>query len=272
MMLKLLKYDFRKVRTWILCYGSIGILVNLIFAISIVIGANGDGNNDFLDNVTGITLALSIMFLISIPLAILFMSVNLYISDYKKKQGYMTLLTPNNSAMILGSKIIMSLIMLIVGAVVIIGFVLFHLWMYTLSYPDSNLLSHIISSLFDSLKGNVLSLIFMVIDYIFEWTVTILTMYLSITIASIITKKGKAGTFVAIVIWLVLIFLITQISYIGKLIFGDSVGINVGFYNNFEFSLNIISAPIIFGMCVNVVLSVLIFVIVSYLNEKKISF
>jgi len=105
-MLKLIKYDFLKLKTWLLGY-FIGLLVsNGLFILSM--------KTDLPDIVSELSIMLFALFCVVSPVMLIIFTVMVFSTDINNKHGYMTFLVPKSTAAIVGSKIIVSFMLLIV--------------------------------------------------------------------------------------------------------------------------------------------------------------
>ena len=120
-MLKLIKYDFMKVRSLIVIFGIIGLAINALLFIFYKLKESFDVS--FLNNTVGILVTFAILFLFSLPVFILIVSIMLYSTDISKKKGYMTFLTPHSAYAIVGSKIILSFIIMVCAVIVELLFI-----------------------------------------------------------------------------------------------------------------------------------------------------
>lgn len=112
-------------------------------------------------------------------LAFLIYAVSRFYTDLKNKHGYMLFLTPRNSYQIVGSKVINSFLVMLVGVVLYIGMVVLDISLAVEAAEDSNLLV----LMFESLTGELDWSIWLVpLEYIIGWFNMILTIYFAITL------------------------------------------------------------------------------------------
>lgn len=267
-MLKLIKYDFMKLRTWIIAYGAVTLLMNIAFLVFNKLSESFDA--DFIINAAGITAVFSVITIISLPIVVFIASITLFSGDISKKSGYMTFMTPYHSAYIIGAKIILSLILIFCAAVLICAFVLIDLWVVSAGSDEYSILG-VLHSFFDVLDENYLNLALMVISAISQWLSNLIIIYFCITLSYVITRKSKLNGILAFLIWIAADVVISQITSLGAYIF-DKASISVNLESDLTLSMETFAGTFIFAIIINLAFSAGFFVLTSWLTEKKMSF
>lgn len=268
-MLKLIKYDFMKIKTISMIFCIIGIVINALLYITYKIYRTSDV--EFLKSIVLILAILAVIFLFSLPVFVIIISIMLYSSDISKKSGYMTFLTPNSAYKIIGSKIILCLIIMICAVFIEMAFIIADLKMFLLTNNSDFSIIKMAEVIFKALEKEKTSIVIAIIAFIIEWITIILSFYLAESISYSIARKGKLNFIIAAGIWIgVTIIESVASSIIGlkttafSLTFGTS-GNDIVAYANLPIEQFILS--IVFYA----ILGSIYYIITSYLTEKKIS-
>ncbi len=255
-MLKLIKYEFIKAKTLLIVSAVALGVIEVLFLLGF-----------FLENGTlfgwGVGLFFAMMFFGLV--AILIFAIKIFVSELKNKSGYMLFMLPKNGYQIVGSKILTSLIVLIIGFIVYVSLGIFNLNL-VLERGGSDIL-YFIENLISVLDWSVLLFVF---EYILEWFVMILTIYFAVTLTYTFLSNVKAKGFIAFLVYMALNTLLsTAITAVlsGKL-FG-MVNMELASYSQFMSEIGWYMLGL--GFFVNVIFGVLMYVGTSYLVEKKLS-
>ena len=182
-MLKLIKYEFIKAKTLLIVSAVALGVIEVLFLLGF-----------FLENGTlfgwGVGLFFAMMFFGLV--AILIFAIKIFVSELKNKSGYMLFMLPKNGYQIVGSKILTSLIVLIIGFIVYVSLGIFNLNL-VLERGGSDIL-YFIENLISVLDWSVLLFVF---EYILEWFVMILTIYFAVTLTYTFLSNVKAKGFIA---------------------------------------------------------------------------
>lgn len=270
-MLKLIKYDFMKVRSLIVIFGVIGLAINGLLFIFYKLKESFDAS--FLNNSVGILATFAVLFLFSLPVFILIVSIMLYSTDISKKKGYMTFLTPHSAYAIIGSKIILSLIIMICAVIVELLFITADFDLFFASNGEDLGIIYIAKVLFEALKRYPGQIALLLITAIIQWVTNILSFYVAIAISYSIVRKGKINTLVAVAVWIGIVVIEGIIAQVGSLVFPsfglsfDANSTNTGIEADIAFPTEVF----IFSIIVYAVIGTIMYFVTSYLTEKKIS-
>lgn len=194
-MLKLIKYEFLKAKNLlIIALATLGVieamfLLGYVFQDGTLLGWGG-----------GLFLLLPFLGL----LALLIFSIRIFSSDIKNKQGYMLFLTPKSAYQIVGSKILLSLGVLLGGVLLYIVLAGINISIFTEnSSIDKNAFSMFLDSLFaeentEYVRFGVLA----ALVYVIEWFSMILTIYFSLTLTYTFMRNVKGKGILAFLIYL----------------------------------------------------------------------
>lgn len=267
-MLKLIKYDFMKIRMISMVFGIIGIAINALLYITYRIYSTSDA--EFLKSIVTVLTLFAMIFLFSLPVFVIIISIMLYSNDISKKSGYMTFLTPNNAYKIIGSKIILCLIIMVCAVFVEMAFIIADFEIFFGS--DSNFsVIEMFKVMFEAVEKEKVGVMIAIISYIVEWITIILSFYLAVAISYSIARKGKLNFVIAAGIWIgVTIIESVTSSIIGfkttalSFTFGTSGGDLVA-------EANMPIEQFVISMVFYAILGLIYYFITSYLTEKKIS-
>lgn len=199
-MLKLMKYEFmRKIK-------NIGIgLVILAILEGVALYTIYKGGSSL-----AFTLVITLLMIAGVYIFLLIDSITMYSSDLYKKPGYMLFLTPNSSAKIIGSKLLVSLVEGIVCLFLLFSSIYYN---YQLIY-DKYLDNPQAQELLDLLQGfvghaNLQDVLSGILIFVLAWFSLITVIYLAITIRKTVLSNVKAGGLFSFIIFLVIQWIVS---------------------------------------------------------------
>jgi len=258
-MLKLIKYDLIKSRAWYLVAAAALLLIEATYLIGYWIS---DGT------VFAIGGALFVGAGFFSLLALLIYSVQLYSEELTKKSGYMTFLTPRSAYQIIGSKLIVSLIVLVIGFVVYCGLSIINLQI--IANQEDNLIGKLISMISPKDVPNLLLLVF---NMLIQWFVTIITIYFSVTLSTTLLGNVKFRWLISALIF---IGINTAVSVISSSLVMNralkfSYSISEQSNPSFSFFLSNSTELMLISLAINLVLAIGFYFASAVLAEKKLS-
>lgn len=260
-MLKLMKYEALRKQKLLFIAITIIVLVEALIIFTLYKGGAAIG------------LTLFLVFLLGFGgiIFILVDNINMYSQDLYKKQGYMFFLTPNNGYKILGSKVLIGLIELLVGALIYYGImflnykIVINLYLNETSRKASELMDFFGAFFIDKMPPA--SDIFLVLlTIILGWFAFILTVYMAITLSKTLFKNIKFGGVISFVIFIVLNIIISIIQYKVLKINGGSGGMFIR-ANEMSYTLEEYST---ISCIYNGILSIILFFFSGMLLNKKV--
>ncbi|MCT4597435.1 MAG: hypothetical protein N4A50_06100 [Vallitalea sp.] len=157
-------------------------------------------------------------------------SITMYSHDLHRKPGYMLFLTPNNSYKIIGSKLLISLIEVAVGAVIYVSLnMLNYSIIYRLYFNDPDSPARKILDFITNIEHfpSPSEALMILLSLIVTWFTLILTIYLSITISKTLLSNVKFGGLFSFIFFIILYVIIIFIhSKLVGSINGDSIMVN----------------------------------------------
>lgn len=258
-MMKLIKYDFIKSRAWYVITAAALLLIEAVFLLGYWT------ENDDLFSIGGVLFVIAGIFSL---LALLIYSVQLYSEELTKKSGYMTFLTPRTAYQIIGSKLIVSFIVLVIGFLVYCALGLLDLQIVV--NIQGNLLSRIISMISPNDIPKFLLLIF---NTLVQWFVTIITIYFSVTLAATLLGNVKFRWLISAAIFLAINTVVSIIS--SSLLMDKALRFSFNIARtdspSFSFFLDNSIELMLISLAINLVLAVGFYFATAALAEKKLS-
>ena len=261
-MLKLIKYDILKLKTWLLGY-FIGLLAsNGLFILSM--------KTDLPDIVAELSIMLFALFCVVSPVMLLVFTVMVFSTDINNKHGYMTFLTPKSTAAIVGSKVIVSfLLLIVVGAAMLTSIAL---TLSALTDGDVSLFSELAEVFEAALKENYWGFFLFIISSLVSYFRYILMIDLAIVISAAIFGNGGNGKAVArvvtAVLYVALAYVFTKVDNLLIDNFGNmmrqklgSDGISIIYDYTSIGVVTVERLLMVFGM----------FILISWLLDRKVS-
>lgn len=274
-MKSLIKYEFRNTKKNIFYIGLVGMVISLIIQWSLA-GNVGNKAGEVQVNpggfyfssssfggslmvIKGILLAISIFSIFGILLAFFISMAHMMKKDLYTERGYLTFALPVNGYEIIGAKLIVSIIwtlFLIVLALVwnfILSMVLFGFsWSDVQVFWDRFISGNFLN--IDLFKSGIKSFINIILGSAFS----ILMIYLALISDKIIRKRTTAGGF-----WIIILFIYNFIyDSLLTLIYNSIHGYTRGNILEIGFS-NV-------GIAINLISVIILFIVNSYLIEKKV--
>lgn len=258
-MLKLIKYDLIKSRAWYIITASALLLIEAAYLLGYWI------KNDNLFGIGGVLFVIAGAFSM---LALLIYSVQLYSEELTKKSGYMTFLTPRSAYQIIGSKLIVSFLVLVVGFVVYCGLSLVNLQI--IADMEGNLIGQIISMISPKDIPEILLFVF---NLLIQWFVTIITIYFSVTLSTTLLGNVKFRWLISAGIFIGINTVVSIIS--SSLVMNKALQFTYSMSEaqnpSFSFFLENSAEMMLISLAINVVLAVGFYFATAALAEKKLS-
>lgn len=268
-MFKLLKYEF--IRSY------------KLFITVIVVTILANIGLSFFNNYSGIAFFITLMPIILIVIYI-YTIIKSYSNDLNKKTGYMIFLTPQSGYSIIGSKLIYTLSISIVFIIIYFLFLLCNYIFIALCegvnvsnlFTPNNITIKIEEiNLFINLKYglHIFDFIVTFICFILQQTVTVLTIYSSITIRKSIFSNTKHGGLFSFIIFILLNFIIIySLVYIINIIQSNNINYIPLLNSTDLFSVsNSVKSTTLISVIYQAFLSILMFLGIGYLLENKIN-
>ncbi len=252
-MYKLIKYELKK--QW---FSKIVILFTTIllqsyFLLSI-----------FLEKDNHIATASAMLFFLVLIVFtyIAFEVVGTYAKDLNEKCSYMLFLTPNNSYKILGSKIITTVLQIMLFSIIYFILFIIDIRMVVVYFDYLDGIKEVITLALDTFFiGSILrnydfyTIVIQLIKVILDWIIFVVTALFAITLSNTLLYNKK---FKNIISFIFFILVSTFINY-----FNDFLRNSLDIY--------IIKEKLIFDCIFIIVCTVVIYVITAYMVEKKLS-
>ena len=258
-MIKLIKYDLIKSRAWYIITAAALLLIEAAYLLGYWI------ENDDLFSIGGVLVVVAGAFSL---LALLIYSVQLYSEELTKKSGYMTFLTPRTAYQIIGSKLIVSFIVLVIGFVVYCTLGLLNLQI--IANMQGNLLGEIISMIS---PDDIPELLLLLFNTLIPWFVTIITIYFSVTLASTLLGNIKFRWLISAAIFLAINTVVSVIS--SSLVMNKALQFSYSMTEtsspSFSFFLDNSAELMLISLAINLVLAVGFYFATAALAEKKLS-
>lgn len=269
-MLKLMKYELRKTRMFFLVTVAIIAITELLF----LIGYYGNFETPFV-----ISMTLAFLIFIGGFFAAMVFSFMLYYNDISKKPGYLLFMTPQSTAKIIASKLLVGFIGLI-GILLLEG--IFAVPSFLLVFHDqsdgASLVDMIIRPVMDAMKGNWGYIILWLITLVISWFADIVGIFAAIALSRTLLGNQKGGNLVAFLFWIGINTVESIITYLGTFLFGDflspSMGINTEAMSASEavsVVVNFTATPLVFSLVLTIVFGVGLYALTVWLTDKKMS-
>lgn len=270
-MLNLIKHEFIKSKTPLIISLSIFFLLEICYIIG---GLTG------IDELFLVSSMMLFMFISFSFLAAIVYSVFIYDMDISQnhKNGYMLFMTPNNSYQIIGAKLIASLIVGIITAVIILA-----VFMINVNIAENFALLNVedtFSGIYTSLKMMITGISFgnafiLILNLILQFMTTIVCIYLSKmlcnTIFFNIPAKGVLAFGVFIVINIILGVLSWLLVKVMNINFNAEINLDEAADINSAITMAFGNNGLIISVIVNLIFMAAMYIGTSYLCEKKLS-
>lgn len=258
-MIKLIKYDLIKSRAWYIITAAALLLIEAAYLLGYWL-ENGD-----LFGIGGVLFVIAGVFAL---LALLIYSVQLYSEELTKKSGYMTFLTPRTAYQIIGSKLIVSFLVLVVGFIVYCSLALLNLQI--IADIPGNLLGQLISMIS---PNDVPKILLFVFNALIQWFVTIITIYFSVTLAATLLGNVKFRWLISAAIFLAINTVVSAIS--SSLVMDKALQFTYSMTSSsspsFSFFLDNSVGLMLICLAINLTLAVGFYFATAALAEKKLS-
>ncbi len=258
-MLKLIKYDLIKSRAWYIITAAALFLIEAVYLLGFWL------QNDTLFALGGVFFVIAGAFSL---LALLIYSVQLYSEELTKKSGYMTFLTPRSAYQIIGSKLIVSALVLVVGFILYCALGLLNLQI--VANMEDNILGQIISMVS---PNDIPQILLFVFNTLIQWFVTIITIYFSVTLSTTLLGNVKfrwlisGGIFIAINA----VVSIISSSLVMDKAFRFTYSMTESSNPSFSFFLDNSTELLLISLAINLVLAIGFYFATAVLAEKKLS-
>lgn len=196
-MLKLMKYEYRRNIT--------GILVML----GLILAAQGY----FLWGVASmsmehVAIAASLLMMLTGASAaiVMFYSVGLYSKELNAKTSYLTFMTPNSSAKILGAKLLATLLLGLVYAALLGGCLVWDFATMRRLFPEIQFAQAMVDSLLRQVDTNLSEIVIVIatfaIDFLVNFYATVVIAYLAITISATVLQNRRLKGLLTIILFM----------------------------------------------------------------------
>lgn len=199
-MVKLLKYELIRSKN-ILCISLVTLLcIEVLFLFGF-----------FFNNESALGTATTLLVFAGIGgfLAIIIYAVNRFYTDLKNKYGYMLFLTPRNAYQIVGSKVINSFLVMMIGFALYVGVVVLDISLAFNAAEESNMLVLMFESIFAEFDWSIW---LVPLEYIIGWFNMILTIYFAIALTFTFLSNSKHKGWMAVLIYLGLNIAISTVT------------------------------------------------------------
>lgn len=207
-MLKLVKYEYRRNLTGILVLLSALCGLQVYYLIAAAAGSR--------DHVIASASLLMICAMVAV-VGVLIYSVSLYSRELNSKTSYLTFMTPNSAAKILGAKLIATLILGVAFAALICGFAIWDNQILHQLFPQLRLFRFGLDELLQQLNWSFSSLVLTIaaaaLQFLLLFFTTIVVAYLAITLSATALQNKRFKGLVAFVIFAAAI---TGVNWVGN--------------------------------------------------------
>lgn len=258
-MTKLIKYDMIKSRAWFIITAAALLLIEAGYLLGHWL------NSDKLFSACAILFVLAGAFAV---LALLIFSVQLYSDELTKKSGYMTFLTPRNAYQIIGSKLIVSFLVLVVGFVLYCGLGLLNIQI--VANDEGSIVGKLVSMVS---ADEIPSILLMLFNLLTQWFVTIITIYFSVTLAATLLGNNKFRWLISSAIFLAVNTVVGIVS--AALMMDKTLHFSYQMATedapSFSFFLENSVELLLITLAINLALAVAFYFATAALAEKKLS-
>lgn len=251
-MLKLIKYEYRR--------NISGILVML----GLILAAQGY----FLWGVAKmsmehVTVAASLLMTltgVAVSVVLLY-SVSLYSKELNAKTSYLTFMTPNSSAKILGAKLLATLLLGLVYAALLGGCLVWDFTTMRRLFPEIQFLQSMVDALLIQANTNLSELLVVIgsfaVDFLVNFYATVVIAYLAITISATALQNKRFKGLLSLILFLAIM---AAMIYLLNLLPG-------GYYSTME-EMMLNTLP---GILVSLAFAVAAFLLSARLLTKRVS-
>lgn len=254
---KLMKYELMRSKYWFLITAA-----SVLLAQGLIVYGNAAKNLDFMN--TGLGLFMSFGFFG--VFALMAFAVWVFSSDISKKHGYMVFLTPRSAFQILGSKLLITLVALVLGFAAYMALAIYNLGLVT---EESGIFTMIASYV---PKNAIPSVILVIFDILMTCFVTIVTVYFSIALSHTLLEKLRFKGLLTVIIFLAITWGLGRLN--GLMLSGEYVEAifkaetSVSMMNLVE---GIGLKVWILSIAANLVVGAALYALSAWLVEKKLS-
>lgn len=270
-MIKLIKYEILKSKTAIIVFFVVSALIEVVFLLGNYLYTNVDSKSDYINGIIQVMYFLGIVgYACMLPISaimVLIFAVSALTSDIGKKQGYTVFLTPNSAKMIVGSKLIVSLI---AAVVIVLFFIVFSMLNFSIlfeQYDENGGLAGIAFSLLKEAfaEGYGFTIVLGIFSGASQWIGNIALIYFAVTLTYTMLNNTKGKGFIAFIFYMILSGIVSAIASIPTAIVS-------GYFEASKMSVeNIYNAIFPLSIVINLLMAAGFFFGTSSLIEKKLS-
>ena len=262
-MLSLIKYDFMKLRAWLVGYLCGLVFANLLFILSFKV--------DLPSVIDTLAKTIFVLFCFASPVMLFIFMIVIFSTDVNNKHGYMTFLTPRSAAQIVGSKVIVSFILLITVGFVILGAI--SLTISALSDGDFFLISELAKLIGEVFEDDVWTIFLIIVYYLFSVFRYILMIDLAIVVSAALFGNGGKNKglvrFITVICYFAFSSFINGIDMAMIGAFGKLANATVKQGGGVKLSFSYATLGALSAECFLICFG--LFILITYLIDKKMS-
>lgn len=275
-MSKLLKYEFRRSRIFVLEIAGISIILNAIFLVGWAFEIGILCTLGLLGEITCIAFGST---------AVLIFSVINFNEDISKRQGYLLFSIPRSSKQVLGAKLLMTLFTF-AGLTILFAILIFTDCAYAAYHYGENIIGFLRELFFDtSLTGeelyktlfipyNIFGMFMYLFDYIFSFLCKVVLAYIAIVLTKTLLGNSKGRILLAFVMWCGVSFILCLLASLITTAFNfNTIEETYTVINAFVSLTSIYFSPAMYlpALLINLAACVGGFFLVDWLVDKKLS-
>lgn len=191
-MVKLLKYELIRSKTILLITLIVLLGIEALFLLGFFFE---------IDSLLGTSVMLLTLAGFGGFIAIVVYAVNRFYTDLKNKHGYMLFLTPRNAYQIVGSKVINSFLVMMVGFALYVGMIVLDIGLAFQEASDTNMIMLVLEAFVTEFDWTIW---LVPLDYVIGWFNMILTIYFAITLTFTFLSSKKYKGWISAGVYLLL--------------------------------------------------------------------